>query len=257
MKLCKLLFVFFILFSFPTVFADEARIRTRDHLMVPNDVVVNDSNIEEILRTPSVDSKDKIYDYLNVLSSYEKDEIYKTIIEFQKISKLDCVIVLTNDLKGFEINQYAYHFYDYNDFSKEGIIFVIANIDSKKIFMGNIGDRSSLVYSIYTKDRTQEILKNTYKNIKIDNYYQAIKDYMESVKKYYESSNDFKNENNKDNSNLDFVLFIELFIISVSITFIVTLLIYNKVNKKMMNSHMKKVDSSTMNFTVISEQTIK
>lgn len=258
MKFCRLLFVFFFLFLFLiTVYADEGRIRTRDNLMVPNDVIVNNKTIEDIMKTPSVDSKEKIYDFLNILSSSEKDEIYQDILEFQKMSKLDCVIVLTDSLNGFDINQYAYHFYDYNDFSNEGIIFVVATMDNKKIFMGNNGDRRSVVYSTYTDNRIQDILKNVYTNIKIDNYYQAFKDYMHFVKDYYESSNDVSNENLvKKNNSFDFVVLVELVIISLSLTFIITLLLYNKIKKNVVNNHLQKIDSSTMNYTLIRDQTI-
>ena len=53
--------------------------RTRDNLLVPDGITVNDDNIDAILNTKAVDAEDKIYDYANLFTAEEEEKLLKKI----------------------------------------------------------------------------------------------------------------------------------------------------------------------------------
>ena len=76
-KLLFYLILFFTFLSFVPVHAAPTTFtRTKDDLRLPYDVGANDVVIEEVLKTPSVDEKAKIYDFANVLTEAEETKIY-------------------------------------------------------------------------------------------------------------------------------------------------------------------------------------
>ncbi len=252
----KRLLLLICLFLFPFLVNAE-NVRTRNQLLVPNDVTVTEENIEEILKTPSVDASLKIYDFINVLSVSEERKIYQNILDFTEKTNLDCVIVTTNDLKGFSISEYGYHFYDYNDFLEEGIIFVISVQDNKKnIFMGNNGKKDSKIFTTYNDQNINSILKYVYDNVKIDEYYQASVDFIQLLEKFYEAGNGSFVIDEDGELVYQFPL-LEVLIITISLTIIIILLLYKVFKKKMISYHMNKIDSSTLNIQVVKEEILK
>ena len=98
--------------------------RTKDNLRVPSSVTVNSENIDYILNTKAVDASEKIYDYAALLSDKEEEEIFEKIRKFINDSSIDLVIITEKDYQITPV-AYAYNFYDYNNFKKEGLIFFI------------------------------------------------------------------------------------------------------------------------------------
>ncbi|MCI8569034.1 MAG: TPM domain-containing protein, partial [Bacilli bacterium] len=90
-KIFIVLIITFVIFNI-NCFAIEYK-RSNDNLLIPSDVFVDSSNIDNILKTPAVSSKDKIYDFLNILSDQEKHELKNKIDEFIKETKIDISIV--------------------------------------------------------------------------------------------------------------------------------------------------------------------
>lgn len=206
-------------------------VRNGDNLRVPSDVVVDNNNIDSIMKTPSVRSDEKIYDFAGVLTTKEEDELYKSIKEYIKDSKIDSVIVTTRDLNGFDINEYTYNFYDYNDFLEDGVIFVIyMNGNTPEIFMGTSGnkneDSKSKVFSIYSNYRIKETLKYVYeKNLRGGDYYKACDNYIKIIKGFYNidvNSNYRVDENGNLQKNIPWV---ELMVLSVTLTFIISIIL--------------------------------
>ena len=259
MKKYKFILVLIVFFCSINVYAKDGRVRTRDNLLIPKDVIVNNNNIEDILKTPSVDENDKLYDFSNVLSRDEENKIYNDIMNYIKITKLDCVVVITSDLCGFDINKYAYNFYDYNNFNDMGIIFVIyINGDKKNIFMGNNGGKDSVVFSTYTDQRIKSILKYVYKNIKEDNYYQAISDYILLVERFFEKDNNVVTDSSeKGNVKGEKIPYVEIIILALSLSFIIILLLYRSFDKGNSNYHLNKIDTTTLNIVLESDNVLK
>ena len=204
--------------------------RTNQNLRVPKDVKVDSSNVSDVLKTPSINSKDKIYDFAGLLTDREEQKLYSQVIDFIESTKIDALIVTTNDLSGYPISSYAYNFYDYNDFYDEGIIFVIYvdENDKPEIFMGNSGSKNSKVFKVYNDDNIQSILKYTYDNhISKGEYYEACKDYFTIIERLYMKAfgNYIVDEDGNVISNTPWIY---LILISLALTFIITLMIVTK-----------------------------
>ena len=255
---CRKLLLLFILFLFPIFVSSlEVRTRTKDNLYLPDGVELEEDKVEDVLNTPSVIGSLKLYDFVDVFSQEEEKEIYQKIKEYTKNTKLDCVIVTTDDLGGKTISNYGYDFYDYNEFLNEGVIFVIyIHDDTKDIFMGNNGGKNSIVFSTYTDDRIHDILKYVYKNIKINDYYQASMDFITLISKFYEVSNESFYQVDENGDVVYHLPVVEILIISISLTFIICFLLYKMISKREENIHMKKLDTNTMIVQVLSDQNI-
>ena len=163
--------------------------RTNNNLLLPKDVVVTDDNLQHILNTPAVDSKEKVYDFADVLSDPEEEKILKSIKKFIKSSGYDSVVVTTNNLNGYKMTDYSYNFYDYNDFKDNGLIFVIfVNESNPEIFMTtNSLSTDADVYKIYNKDdRVKQTLAYVYKDVQNKEYYSAVDKYLTVVQGFYD-----------------------------------------------------------------------
>lgn len=252
MKNFKCLFILFFLLIFPfNCFASDKYFeRSKDNLKVPNDIIVSESNIDAIIRTPSVDETEKIYDFAHVLSNKEEKEIYESIMDFSNKSRLDAVIILTNDLNGFSIADYTYNFYDYNFFSVEGIIFTIyINGDNAEIFMANTGDLESDIFKIYNDKRINSILEYEYNHyINEKNYYDACINYMKIVDGFYSKATGNYKVDDKGNLVKD-IPWIEIIIVSFAVSFITIIILLSKFSKtfsRVDDSFRKSVNYSTM-----------
>lgn len=220
--------------------------RSRDNLLVPSDVNVLENNINDILRTPAVDSKEKIYDFSSKLTSQENKKLKDKINDFIKNTRMDVSIVITNDLLGFSIDEYSKNFYDYNDFLDEGVILVIyLNDDEPEIYMGNNGLKDSDIFNIFTDERINQILSYIYKDIENKNYNKAIDDYINILDGFYRLNGNLKVSS--EGKIIKIIPWIEIIIIALSITFIIDVLLILKVNrnKKRINLE-EKIDKSSL-----------
>ena len=152
----KLLFLVIIVLSFfafqlPVYAMPTSYTRTTSDLRLPDDVTPTSDILDKVLRTPSVDAKEKVYDFADLLTDAEESKIYIQLNEYIQNTGLDAAIVTTDNLNGFEINEYTYNFYDYNDFKASGVAFVIyKGPEGVSIFMGNNGPRNGEVFAAYT-----------------------------------------------------------------------------------------------------------
>lgn len=100
---------------------------------VNKSITITDSNKDNILRTPYVDAKKKIYDFVDILTAEEEKELNSLIDGFIKETNLDFVFVSIDLPYSDEADneEYAHDFYDYNDFGinndKYGGIIIIRN----------------------------------------------------------------------------------------------------------------------------------
>lgn len=211
--------------------------RTNDNLRVPKDVIVSENNINDIIATPSVKSSEKIYDFADVLTKSEEKKLYNNITQYISDSKYDAVIVTTNNLCGFSISNYTYNFYDYNDFSDEGIIFVIyLNGSDPEIFMGNSGDQDSKIFTLYNQQMINSSLRYLYENsISKGNYFEACNNYIKIIEGFYAKNSTGNFKVNDEGKIVKSIPFIEIGVISVALTFIImVLLVTGFKNKKIL-----------------------
>ena len=264
MKKVNLFIIVFLLLFIPIqCFASTKTFtRTKDNPLVPKDVVVNENNINDILKTPSVSAVERVYDYANLFTDEQEYDLYKKLYEYTDSTYIDSLVITTNDLKGFNIDQYAYNFYNYNDFKTEGVIFVIY-IDSNRnanIFMGNSGEKTGKVFATYTDERIKQILEYLYKDIKKGNYYTATDNYITIIKGFADLNHSGDYRINSSGSIVKIIPWLEISVLSFALTFIAVVLLMYKLNGigkfAYVQGVSKNVNSSTLKVKLESDELI-
>lgn len=261
MKYIKL-FIFtvfsFLLFNINCLASTKLYTRTNENLLVPKDVVVTHENLQDILNTPAVDASEKIYDYAEVLSGAEEEKALKLIKEFVESSSIDAVVVTTKNLNGYSIGDYAYNFYDYNDFSESGIIFVIyINSVEPEIYMGNSGPDNGEVFSIYTDNRINQTLAYVYNDIKNGNCYSAVEKYIGVLQGFYDlekqssGGNTSNYEVKQDGKIVKKIPWVEIVILSVALSFVTISVLLYRLKGKNKVVIIDDLDSNLNNSTLI------
>lgn len=218
--------------------------RSTDNLLLPKDVKVDSSNINAIMNTPAVNANEKIYDFANLLDDSTEGALTTKITEFKKESKMDVVIVTTSDLKGFQIPEYTYNFYDYNDFAQDGVILVIYAPGGKnpEIFMGNSGLPDSFIFEVYDEGRVNKILAYVYNLISAKQYYEACDKYIDIVKGFY--ATDMRSDVIDGRGSIGWI---EIVILSVAVAVIANLLFMFRLSKYKVTSKKGKVMDKKVN----------
>ena len=161
--------------------------RTRDNLYVNKpEIEVTENNIYNILRTPYVKSSEKVYDFADVLTEDEEDDLYLKIMEFKTEYNMDMVIVtIDKEYSDSEIEAFADDFFDYNDFgeytsgnSYDGIL-AIRNVNNYNRYY--YISTSGMAQLYYAGSRVDDILDDMYDNMHYDNYYEGFVDFINSA----------------------------------------------------------------------------
>ena len=265
MKKVKLLLLFLFAFMLNVnVFASSNTfIRTNDNLRVPNKTQVTQDKINSIMSTPSVSAKEKVYDFADLLTDAQEEELYQSLMEFSKQSGYDATIVTIDNLGSKEnVTTYADDFYYYNDFSNEGIIFVIKKTDKTSIYMSpKVYVEDSELGYIYNQSRIQETLKYIYEhNIRNGDYYTACTNYVKILSGLY---GNFGSGNYRVSSNGEIIRnipWIAIITLSLTLTFIIVIILVTKFNtsKKvaLADNVGKCVDTSSLFVKTIRDQLV-
>ena len=258
-KLVLFAFSLFILFGINCNASSNTLPRTTNNLLLPKDVVVTDSNLQDILNTPAVDSSEKVYDFADILSVPEEEKILKAIKKYIKDSKYDSVVVTTNNLNGYQINDYAYNFYDYNDFKDNGLIFVIyVNDVDPVIFMTtNSISTDSELYKMYNKDdRVNQTLAYVYKDVKQKEYYSAVDKYLSVIQGFYDLEKKTEGssagyEVSTDGKIVKNIPWIEIVVLSVALSFVVVVILLYRLKGKNIVQNKINLDENIDKTTLI------
>lgn len=163
MKKFKYLLLIVILFGFciiPVSASTNTFTRTEDNLLVSPDITVTSQNLDNILGTPAVDASEKVYDFAELLTPSEEEQIYNRVQKFINKTNLDLAVVTINDNNKFSAMEYADDFYDYNDFGTDseysGVLFLV-DMDTREIYMSTTGKAISM-YSDYRIDMTLDAI---------------------------------------------------------------------------------------------------
>lgn len=162
------------------VFA-STRVNTRSegNYLVPADVIITESNKQSVLATPAVDASEKIYDFADLLTDGEEKVLFKHVKHFIDSTQIDYVIVtISKNNKASSMN-YARDFYNFNDFSGDGIILLIDR-DNKGIYMTTNGRAVEL----FPDSRMEPILKNVFNLTKEKKFYDACKSFTTSISEF-------------------------------------------------------------------------
>ncbi|HPF82705.1 MAG TPA: TPM domain-containing protein, partial [Bacilli bacterium] len=149
---------------------------------------INDDNIQNVYRTPLVDASEKIYDYANLFTEDEKNNLYLQAQTYVSNNKFD-IVVLTTELNysDQQLEDYAADFYDYNDFGIDfehysGIILHI-NTSSYNRYYNIYTFGNAILY--YDDTRIENILDYIFDDIKAGNYASGAKGFITESMSYY------------------------------------------------------------------------
>lgn len=159
--------------------------RSNENLGVNKKEIDINYSRQNILSTPLVDASYKVYDFSNVLSALEQEDLRTKVNSFIEATNIDMVIVTINKLwDDYQIEEFADDFFDYNDFgmdtsgtSYDGILVVRNTNDYNRYYYIST---SGLGQVYFEQDRINNILDYMYNNMHNDNYYQGFVDFIDS-----------------------------------------------------------------------------
>lgn len=187
-KILLVLLTFFIIIA-PVEASTNTYHRTNEDLRVPKKIKYKSNMEESVLSTPSVDALEKIYDFAELLTDEEEQELYDKVQEFIKTTNLDLALVTTNSNHKVSTKAYADDFYDYNDFKINGLVFVIDMVN-RQFYISTAG--TAMLY--YDDERIESILTALDEPMLNQEFFQANKDFITETLNFY-------NEGYSDNAN--------------------------------------------------------
>lgn len=152
---------------------------------------VTSDNKQYVLNTPCVNAKEKVYDFVDILTEEEEQRLYEQAKLFKEKTGFDFVIVTDSFSYNLdEMNEdYAADFYDFNDFDWDGVIF---------FRNANPGDPYYATYyfgeaQLYYEPDTDYFLDSIYTYIHSGSYEQGINYLMNMMISDYERGDKLKN----------------------------------------------------------------
>ena len=189
-------FILFLLilsiFSVTNVFASTKTYeRTEDDLLLPKGVKATNENLSNIMMTPAVDAKEKIYDFGEILTTNEEKKLYDEIVDYINQTNMDIAIVTVKYNNKHNVQTYAEDFYDYNNFGvgseRDGILYVI-DMDLGQIYLTATGK----AIRTYSDKRYSNMLDNAFQYVMKKDYYGSCSALIKSALSYskIDSAND-------------------------------------------------------------------
>ncbi len=181
-----LLFTFIIKVNASTTTYDR---NEKNNLGVNKKWKITYKNKSNVLNTPYVDAKEKIYDFSNIITDDEEKVLYDKMVNFIEKYNTD-IVILTYDLPYSYDKQnedFAADFYDYNDFALNnrnysGILLfrnTYSNDPYFDIYM--FGDAQLYI----STNRADDILDIIYNDLHNGNYLSGFGLYISKVDSYY------------------------------------------------------------------------
>ncbi len=183
-KIIVFAIIFTILLGNIDVFASTKTFtRSEDNYLVKDGVVVTESNKWNVLNTPAIDATEKVYDFAELLSEFEENTLYANITSFSNETGYDFAVATISDNVKTSAKVYAEDFYDYNDFSNDGFLFLI-DMDTREIYLLTTGD----AIPILPDYKADLILDSVYQKVAAGKYYEVCSTVISSVRLYATSS---------------------------------------------------------------------
>ena len=180
MKKIFVLFISLFLLVLPVYASTNTYSRTTTDLKVPKKIKYKSSMEHNVLLTPSVNANEKIYDFAELLTEEEEKQLYDKVKEFIANTNLDFAIVTINTNVKDSTQEYADDFYDYNDFSIDGLAFVIDM--QNRIFYISTAGKAMLYYDDY---RIEYILSALDQEMYNHEYFNACNTLISQLTEYY------------------------------------------------------------------------
>ena len=144
--------------------------------------------IEYAKKTPYVDASKKIYDFSDILTDAEEQELYNRIIKLIDKYNMDIVIVTYNlpYSKDKENQGFASDFYDFNDFGldyeKYDGILLFRNTYALDPYFDTLSFGNAQLQ--YYPGRLSDILDDIYSDIHYNRYLDGFNKWLDNIEKY-------------------------------------------------------------------------
>ena len=228
--LCFLVILFLI--SIIPTSAKEIKtcVRTDTDLRVRESMITG-KNYSDIMSTPCVEGSEKVYDFANLLTDLEEEQLYQEVLNYIEITNYDLVIVTTNDNNKKDEVAYADDFYDYNPFGKgdtrDGVLLLI-DMKNRRVYISTTGNAIVMYNS-----RIEDIIDAGYDYLTGQDYYNTFSKMIDRMGYYHHLGVDEKDSNTiviDENGNASYIRYMPyrfIGIISGIVTLIVSLIVYN------------------------------
>lgn len=157
-RIINFIFIFIIIFGVQNIFAStKVYERTEENLGVNKKIFITQKRKEAILSTPKIDSSEKIYDFADLFTEEQEQELYKSVNNYIIETNMDMAIVTIDDNPKDSAMEYADDFYDYNDFGFDGVfsgVIFLIDMDTREIWMSTTGN----AILMYNDARINDIL---------------------------------------------------------------------------------------------------
>jgi len=242
----KLLLIFILLCVPFQVFAStNTCTRTSDNLYVPDKVNYKSSMKDNVMSTPCIDANEKVYDFADLFTYDEEVSLYNHINSYIEKTGFDMAIVTTNYNDKGSAMEYADDFYDYNDFSKNGILFLI-DMDTREYYISTTGE----VIFYFDDYRIESVLDVLEYDMRSGNYNLAANRFVEEALNYFDlgivTSKYAIDENGKIVRKTPWLV---IGIISLFVAFIVTMVLKGRNKKIKISNDADKYLNGDLNLT--------
>ena len=173
MKKRLLLILLLFVLVFPTVVFASTNILERDDTLNVWDDIDKSKYRTDILNTPRVDEKEKVYDYADLFTDDEEKQLFDKIQDYIEKYKMDLVVVTIDHNNKISTERYGEDFFIFNYFGFEdkkrsGSLFII-DMDQRNYHLITSG--SMILY--LDDNRIDEILDAIFYNVKDGKYFDA------------------------------------------------------------------------------------
>lgn len=224
-KITLVMLTIFILNIVPVYASTNTKERTEDNYLVEDWVTVTEDNKNNILTTPAIDATEKVYDFADLFTDEEEQQLYTKITNYINEYNLDLAVV-TIDENNKTPREYADDFYDYNDFNQQGGILFLIDMYNRKIYMSTTGQ----AIKMYNDYRINTALDEVYTYMSDEEYYEGTSNYIDKISNYAKEGIP---TSNKEEKSLTSSIFISLLIGLIGTAIIMAILIFkNKMVRK-------------------------
>lgn len=225
LKITLVMLTIFTLNIVPVYASTNTKERTEDNYLVEDWVTVTEDNKNNILTTPAIDATEKVYDFADLFTDEEEQQLYTKITNYINEYNLDLAVV-TIDENNKTPREYADDFYDYNDFNQQGGILFLIDMDNRKIYMSTTGE----AIKMYNDYRINTALDEVYTYMSDEEYYEGTSSYIDKISDYAKKG--VPTSNNEEKS-LTSSIFMSLLIGLIGTAIIMVILIFkNRMVKK-------------------------
>ena len=225
LKITVIILTIFTLNITPVYASTNTKERTEDNYLVEDWVTVTEDNKNNILTTPAVDATEKVYDFADLFTDEEEQQLYTKITNYINEYNLDLAVV-TIDENNKTPREYADDFYDYNDFNQQGGVLFLIDMYNRKIYMSTTGQ----AIKMYNDYRINTALDEVYTYMSDEEYYEGTSSYIDKISNY---AKDGLPTSNKEEKSLTSSIFMSLLIGLIGTAIIMAILIFkNKMVRK-------------------------